>query len=215
MIGIILGVPGAGKTTMLTQIAKKAQKKNIPVFSNCYIDGAYIINAKEDLGKYMIENSVIIIDEGGSEFSNRDWKQLCKRVVRFFKMHRHYKCDVYLSSQDYDIDIKIRNLCSKIWVVRKSLIPYFISVRTILSRIDINENKKTGERATDIIKTFAYKPMMLGGRQHIFAPKYWKYFNSYYTDKLMTKEWKQWTREDEKYYTYDFTKPEVLKEFEK
>lgn len=215
MIGIILGVPGAGKTTLLTKIARQALKKGKQVYSNCYIEGAYILDAHEDIGKYLIENAVLIIDEGGSEYDNRAWAKLKRRIIRWYKLHRHYKCDVYISSQDYDIDLKIRNLASRIWIIRKSIIPFCISIRTIVSRIDINENKKTGEKATDIIKIFIKMPWLLGGVHHVFAPFYWKYFNSYYTDKLMLKEWKTWTKADENYYTYDFTKPDILAAFEK
>lgn len=214
MISIILGVPGAGKTTILSKIARKSLKKGKAVYSNCYIEGCYIIDSKEDIGKYLIENAVILIDEGGTEYDNRNWKNLSRRIIRFYKMHRHYKCDVYISSQDYDIDVKLRSLASEIWIVRKSIIPYHIIQRKIISRIDIDDNKKTGQKATEILKTFKYCPALLGGIKFTFAPFYWKYFNSFYKDKLLHKDWKKWTKEDESFYTYDFTKPEVLKSFE-
>lgn len=215
MISILLGVPGAGKTTELTKIARKGMKQGKTVFSNCYIEGCNILNAREDLGKYLIENSVIIIDEGGTEFDNRGWKNFNRRLTRWFKLHRHYKCDVYLSSQDYDIDKKIRDLAVEIWVIRKSLIPYCLSKKLIKSKIDIDENKKIGQKGQNIIKTFRYMPWILGGKKYTFGPRWWKYFDSYYQDNLMKKEWKTWTEKDAEYYTYDFTKPEVLKEFEK
>lgn len=215
MISIILGVPGAGKTTLLTKIARQEMKKGKEVYSNCYIKDCNIIDSKADVGKYLIENAVLIIDEGGTEYDNRNWKNLSRRIIRFYKMHRHYKCDVYISSQDYDIDIKLRSLASRIWIIRKSLIPYCISQRLVVSKIDIDNNKKTGQKATEIVKSFHYAPALLGGYRLTFGPLYWKYFDSYYKDKLMTKEWRKWTKEDESYYTYDFTNPDVLKEFEK
>jgi hypothetical protein len=185
------------------------------VFSNVYIEGTYIIDANEDIGKYLIENAVLLIDEGGTEYDNRNWKALKRRIIRWYKMHRHYHCDVYISSQDYDIDVKLRSLASKIWIVRKSLLPYCITKKLVMAKIDIDDNKKTGQKATEIVKTFHYIPWWAGGTTWTISPLYWKMFNSYYQDKLMEKEWKKWTKADEGYYTYDFTKPDILAQFEK
>lgn len=215
MISIILGVPGAGKTTLLTKIAQKEMKKGKAVYSNVYIQNCFIIDSKADIGKYLIENAVLIIDEGGTEYDNRNWKALSRRIIRFYKMHRHYRTDVYISSQDYDIDIKLRSLAAQIWIIRKSFIPFCISQKLVKSKIDIDDNKKTGQKATEIIKSFQYVSILFGGYKLTFGPTWWKYFDSYYKDKLLEKEWKRWTEADSEYYTYDFTKPEVLAAFEK
>lgn len=215
MISIILGVPGAGKTTLLTKIAQKELKNGKNVYSNVYIKNCFIIDSNADIGKYNIENAVLIIDEGGTEYDNRNWKNLKRRIIRWYKMHRHYRADVYISSQDYDIDVKLRSLAAEIWIVRKSLIPYCISQKLVKSKIDIDENKETGQKATEIIKSFHYVPWFFGGYRLTLGPRWWKYFDSFYKDKLLEKEWRRWTEEDSEFYTYDFTKPEVLAAFEK
>lgn len=210
MLKIVLGVPGSGKTTYLAKCAKEAMKKGITVYSNVYIEGAYIIDSHDDVGKYLIENALLLIDEGGSEYDNRAWKSMKRRIIRWYKMHRHYSCDVIISSQDYDIDVKLRSLASEIVVVSKSFIPYFVKLKSIKSSIGLIINDEG--YATDITKTFKYKFL---GVRYFFAPIYWKYFNSYYQDNLFKKEFKKWTNEDESSYCLDFTDPKTFALYEK
>lgn len=213
MIELILGVPGSGKTTYLAYLARKAMKKGIAVYSNVYIEGAYIIDSREDIGKYLIENAIIIIDEGGTEYDNRNWKKLKRTIIRYYKLHRHYNVDVYISSQDYDIDIKIRNLVSSIVIVRKAIIKGIFKLRYIRCKIDIDENKKIGQKGQNIIKTFSYIPALKKGIKYIYGKKYWKYFDSYYKDKLNSKKFDKWTKDEISKYTYDFTNDKYFKEF--
>ena len=88
VLNVYFGVPGSGKTTFAAHLTKwalhenilirfcrnhenrvtrlllnsKYLKRRIDVYSNVPITGAYRLNAKEDIGFYMIENAKIIID---------------------------------------------------------------------------------------------------------------------------------------------------------
>lgn len=207
MIQLILGVPGAGKTTYLAWLAKQYIKKGKQVWSNVYIEGCNMLDHDKDLNLYNIQDGLVIIDEGGTVLDNRSWKNHSKRVIRWYKMHRHYNTDVIISSQDYDIDVKIRALTQKIKVVKKSILPKCIVIRTIKTAIDISEDN------TQIVQVYKWIPAILGGTRWIYAPKVWKMFDSFYKDKLMEKEWIKWCKANEDAYTYDFTKPSTLNEF--
>lgn len=113
-LNIYFGVPGSGKTTYAAYLAKQAQRESIiirlcrrfpcrfthwilsgsnwkrayPVWSNVPIQGTYQLNAKSDIGVYMIQDGKMIIDEAGVEFNNRDYKAFPKSAIRFFKYHR-------------------------------------------------------------------------------------------------------------------------------
>ena len=66
------------------------------------------------------------------EFNNRFNfpKTFPKTCIEFFKLHRHYGVAIDVFSQSYeDMDITIRRLATKFIVVRKSILPYFISTR--------------------------------------------------------------------------------------
>ncbi|OGO77635.1 MAG: hypothetical protein A2Y23_11825 [Clostridiales bacterium GWB2_37_7] len=189
----------------LNEIYQSEMEKNKPknVYSNVYIEGAYMLDHDKDLNYYNIEDGLIIIDEGGTVLDNRSWKNHSKKTIRFYKMHRHYNLDVLISSQDYDIDVKVRALTEKILVVRKSFIPYLIAVKTILTRIDVDETEAAiGQR-------YKWKPWFLLGTKWIIGPMYWKMFNSYYKDTLNYKLWLKWTKDNEQDYTFDFTKQET------
>lgn len=101
ILNIYFGVPGSGKTTVAAHIFRKANKeakiitwckkhkrKKIPrfilkssffkrqldVYSNVPITGAYELNPNQDIGIHHIENAKIIIDEAGIEYNNRNFK---------------------------------------------------------------------------------------------------------------------------------------------
>lgn len=99
VLNVYFGVPGSGKTTFAAYLTKWALhenalirfcrkhqnpvtrvilnsrylKRRIDVYSNVPITGAYQLDAKTDIGHYMIENAKVIIDEAGIEYNNRSY----------------------------------------------------------------------------------------------------------------------------------------------
>ena len=123
ILSVYFGVPGAGKTTFAAYLTKHDLKRGIPVWSNVPITGAYKLEPKDDIGKYMIAGGRVIIDEAGLEYNNRDFKAFSKDSLYFYKYHRHYQLAVDVFSQGYDdMDKKIRTLAQKLYVVKKSLL---------------------------------------------------------------------------------------------
>lgn len=181
---VYFGCPGSGKSTLGAIFAKKAIKLGVKVYSNYAIKGAYKIEPKEDLGKYLIEECLLIIDEAGLEHSNRDFKSFTKENRYFYKMHRHYKCKVIIFSQADDMDLVIRNLAYKYYLVKKSLIPYFILTKGIHKYIGI-------DNITHEIKSmYAFDFFLLNKRY--FAPSGWKLFDTYEAEKLAKKVFEKW-----------------------
>lgn len=181
---IYVGIPGTGKTTIAAWFSRKYQKKGKPVWSNVDIKGNYILNAREELGNYEIKDGLVIIDEAGLEFDNRAFTSYPKNCNFFFKYHRHYNCDIKILSQDLDVDLKMRRLASKYYLLKKSFIPYFIARREIQKDIDIKEG--------DIVET--HKFPLIGGKipKLFFAPKAWKMFNTTERPKLLEKDFEKW-----------------------
>lgn len=181
-IDLYFGIPGSGKTTLAALFSKKYQKKGIKVYSNVNIKGNYILSPIIDLGTYEIKDSLVIIDEAGLEFDNRNFKSYPKNCNFFFKYHRHYNCDIIVLSQDLDVDIKIRKLADHYYLLKKSFIPFFIKRQTIKKKIDINDK---GE-----IVDFHYFQFL--GNKLFFAPKVWKMFNTIDRPKLTIKDFEKW-----------------------
>ena len=184
-IQIFFGLPGSGKSTKAASIVAKNELRGRPTFSNVPITGALEFSPHEDLGKFMIRDCDIIIDEAGLEYNNRNFKTFSQDETYFFKYHRHYKTNIYVFSQSYnDMDKKIRDLATELFVVKKSFIPKFIVCRRIKKRIGVNDMTK------DIVDEYYFSNWFLSllFDKRIFAPLYYNRFNTYSCKKLPIKE---------------------------
>lgn len=183
ILSIYFGVPGSGKTTYAAYLAKKDLKKKRKVYSNVPITGTIKVD-KSDFGRYMINDCRILLDEAGIDYNNRDFKKFTDSENYFFKYHRHYQVHLDLFSQGYDeMDKKLRLLAQKLYVVKKSLIPFFIVRRTIGKRVGINEMSK------EIIDEYYFRPFSY---KWIFCPLVWSMFNTYSRKELPEREWEKW-----------------------
>lgn len=212
VLNVYFGVPGAGKTTLAAYFTKQANKqawiitycekhpgkisswilkskywkRRLPVYSNVPITGAYKLDPQHDIGKYMIVNGKVIIDEAGIEYNNRSFKTFPPEAIYWYKYHRHYECSVEVFSQSHeDMDITLRRLAQNYYVVKKSLIPFCVCFRRIYRKVGIDENTH------QIVDMYYFKPLGIGSKW-IFSPPLWKLFNSYSRKELKEKEWEVW-----------------------
>jgi len=182
---IYFGVPGSGKTTLAAYLSNKIIKKGGRVWSNVPISGTYKLSPKDDIGQVMIENGTIMIDEAGLEYNNRDYKKFSQESTNFYKYHRHYKVSVNIFSQGYDdMDKKLRQLATTLYVVKKSILPFFVKRYMISKKIGINDLTK------DICDEYFRVPF--SGR-YIFSPVVWTMFDSYSKTPLPEKQWELWS----------------------
>jgi zona occludens toxin (predicted ATPase) len=185
-IEIWMGLPGAGKSTMAAWLAYKHLKNGYVVYSNFPIDGCRILDLKKDIMKYNMENALILIDEAGLEYDSRDWKAFSKSSTEFYKTHRHYRLRICLFTQWWDdVDKKIRMITNKIYVVRKSLIPFFVKTKEIIGFVGISDQK-------DIVMQYDYKSFFLGGTRYYFILNARKLFDSWSHPELPSKAWDHW-----------------------
>lgn len=199
MIKLFFGLPGCGKTTLLTKFAldalnKPALRKKYPnVFSNVYLgrggvfdDIIYISHL--DLGKYDIRNGLVLIDEATLAFDSRDYKRFSKELVSFFLLHRHYNVDIFLFTQQWDgVDRKIRVITDRVYYVYKGLFTgkWFTKFYRIPYGIIIPDPKQGGEKLGEIVQGYA-KPNLLQRMfcSRVFRPKYYRYFDSWEAPSL-------------------------------
>ena len=168
---IYFGVPGAGKTTYAACLAKQAIKLGVPVYSNVPIKGTYKLEPKLDLGKFLVERCLVIIDEAGLEHNNREFAKFSKDNRYFYKFHRHYSAKVAVFSQADDMDLTIRNVAFRLYLIKKSFLPGFILIKPMIKKIDIDKNTHQ--------PTAMYDWDFFIFNKRVFAPKYWKMFDTY------------------------------------
>lgn len=187
-----IGKKGSGKTTMIVKLALKYQKKGMKVYSTVPVPGCYFIEPYRLGVDYIPPNSVILIDEVGMVWDNRNFKEFSKANRDYFKLQRHYKHIVYAFSQAFDIDIKLRNLTDELYIMR-SFCNCMSLARKVLRRITIlsasREGQATGEsRIVDDLKYDSLLFFWCGAIQFTWLPKYAKYFDSYDVPELPVVE---------------------------
>lgn len=181
---IYFGVPGSGKTTFAAWLTKKCQKNKRDVYSTVPIKGTYQVE-KDDIGYYDISDGLLCWDEAGVDCDNRNYKSnFSPKQVKWLKYHRHYNVDIACFSQYWnDIDIKLRNLATRLFLVQKSFIPFFVKRREIGKRIGIDEQTK------QIIDEYYFVPF---STKRIFCKELWKMFNSHEREELPRKDFKKY-----------------------
>lgn len=196
MITCYFGVPGVGKTTLLTKLAVKAIKrmnrgkgKYENVYTNFYCKGARRIDFN-DLKTYKIYDSLILLDEITMDADNRDFKNFPNEIRDFFILHRHLGNDIIYATQGYDaVDKKIRLLTQELWYMQKSVIPFLRSITTakrIYRTIDINEHTSEltlGYRFCNFIES-----LCTSNFKSVWRRRYYKYFDSFDEDVLASRE---------------------------
>lgn len=180
-LSLYFGIPGAGKSTFAAYLARRDLRRGRPVWSNFGLTGAYQFQ-KSDIGHYMISDRRLIVDEAGLEYDNRKMSMTPEEIY-FYKYHRHYQLDVDFFSQGLDVDIKIRKLARHIYLIKPSLLPFFIKHREIGRRVGISDVTK------EIIDEYYFVPF---GTKLIFAPPLWKMFNTLSRKELPAKDWPRW-----------------------
>ena len=139
-------------------------------------------------------NSLLLFEEAGIGFDNRQYKTLKKEAKRLFAMHRHSGCDILCVSQTVDIDKALRNRAEVMFLASK--LGPFTMLRKILYDINVNEETHTLEEGYYKIKPIVYiwqlltckrrkhkkKKLLFTRSMFIYRPFYYKYFDSFVDD---------------------------------
>lgn len=176
---MIFGKKGSGKTTLITKLAYKYWKKGRPVYSTIDTPFSQFFDVQL-IGQHVFpENSVVFIDEVGMIWDNRNYKQFRTDVRDYFKLQRHYKNTVYLFSQSFDVDIKLRNLTDHMYLV-KCYFGFFSVARKIRRNIVLVEATAEGEsRIADNLEFTSFLTWFFDGAIFTFIPRWVKYFDSH------------------------------------
>ena len=166
---MVFGKKGSGKTTFLAKTAYQYLKQGRPVYSTEAIAGVIQFDVSEIGYVTFPENAVLLIDEVGMIWDNRNFKTFRPEVRDYFKYQRHEKHTVYLFSQTFDVDVKIRNLTDAMYLCKCHF--GWLSVARKIKRT-ITLVHPSGDSESRIADDLEFEPLLLslfGGKTCIFT----------------------------------------------
>ena len=173
----IFGKKGSGKSCMMIHEMLKYKKHGWTIYTDmhdCNVEGVRIIDAK-DLSKFAPEpHSVLFLDEVGVTFDNRNYKNFDSGLRDFFKFQRKYKCAVYMNSQAFDVDVKIRNLTDS--MILQTNIANCISVSRPINRT-VTLTAPSSDSESRIADKLSFAKLWKW--KFYWMPHYFKYFDSF------------------------------------
>ena len=186
---MVFGKKGSGKSTLLVRLAFQYLSLGWNVFSTEHIPGCYHIDYK-DIGFKMIPpHSVLLIDEVGMIWDNRNYKNFQAEVRDWFKLQRHYKVKVYLFSQTFDIDKKLRDLTDDMFLCSNVLRCFSWAKRITRQVVLVQPGPDTPARIDEELRYDPFIFWPFGSRILTFIPKYAPYFDSHFAPPLISKKW--------------------------
>lgn len=174
---MVFGKKGSGKSTFLAKKAVQYMRKGFTVYTNMpdmCIQGVRCIDVN-DLGDFVPEShSLLLCDEVGMIWDNRNFKNFKPSVRDFFKLQRHYKVVCYLASQSFDIDKKLRDLTDGMFLV-VNIFGMFSIAKRIYKSITLTES--TSEAESRIAENLKFSPFW--NWEYTLIPRWAKYFESF------------------------------------
>lgn len=169
---MVMGPPGAGKTSFLCWLTLRYNALSSDVLSNVAIKQTYEFGWSRDFGNFLIDDKVIFVDEAALEkgLNNRDYAtNFAKsnfRKLECLKLHRHFRNEIFLFSQADDADLKVRELCQNFYLVKK-LFPWLIIVKKYVTDVDVDPLTQDFRRIRKIKWT-----------KFLFTPVCWLHFDT-------------------------------------
>lgn len=180
MIKLFFGSPRSGKTT----IASKLMYMSDAPFKYSNFDCDLSIAIKSDMiGRFAFPDySEIYIDEAGIDYNNRNYKNLPPNAIEYFKLHGHFRNDIYLFSQSWeDTDVTLRRLTDELWYIRR--LGPFTMARKVRKKVMIDSKTHQiidGYRFAGFLWNLL--PKWLFGEKTLmffYRKPYYKHFDSY------------------------------------
>lgn len=205
----IFGKKGSGKSCLMVNKLLYYYKHGWTCYTDMPVNipNVRIINADDLKTFYPEEKSALFLDEVGLTWDNRSFKTFDKGFTEFFKLQRKCKCIVYMNSQSFDIDKKIRDVTDS--MILQSNIGNVISIsRPILRKVTLTEATSQGE--SRIADNLVFD--RIWHWKFYYMPKYFKYFQSF--DKP-SREFLPYSLSEDLYFLTENNVPKAVKKLKR
>lgn len=183
-LNMYIGSKGCGKSTFIAKTAVQWLKKGKTVYVTTPLAGCIYVPPEKIGHVYLVPDSILLVDEVGMIWDNRNFKNFDIAVRDWFKLQRHYRVTVYLFSQALDVDKKLRDLTDNIFIM-KSTFNVFSTRKRVIKRLTVTE--ATGDQPSSLaeqLKIDSFIFFFLGSRGFTFIPKYVHLFDSFEAPEL-------------------------------
>lgn len=172
----IFGKKGAGKSCWMVALMLKYIRRGYIIYTDMQdinIQGVRIIKPGSFSDFAPEPNSVLFLDEVGISMDNRNFKNFPPGLRDFFKYIRKMKCIVFMNSQAFDVDKKVRDTTDSMALINSVLgcISIYRPIRRSICLVDATA--QSDSRIADNLRftsLFSYR--------FLWMPRYFKYFNS-------------------------------------
>lgn len=190
----VFGKKGSGKSTLLTKLAFQYLTSGKDVFSTedltfTWKNNEYSTILFEPKKIYTYDfppGSIILIDEVSLIWDNRNFKNMDPKVVEWFRYQRHHKCIVYLFSQSFDIDKKLRDLSDDMYLVTKIGRVIACARHMVRKPVVVHPSEDSPARIDDDIVQDGLLLAPFGGCMLASIPKWSKFYDSFCKPKGST-----------------------------
>lgn len=175
MVSAVFGLPGAGKSLLLSWIGHRAIQgrsinvhgfscgffdKYARVYTNFPLEGAYKLDF-DLLGIADYNHCLILIDEIQLFADSRNFKNFSEYLSNFFTQHRKDHIDLIWCSQSFkNCDLRIRSVTDKLYYIDRSWFN-LIRVRAINSYFRVNGDIQEGYEYCSGFNTKYFIPQTL------------------------------------------------------
>lgn len=172
----IFGKKGAGKSCWMVALMLRYIRKGYIVYTDMEdinISGVRIVKPGSFSNFRPAPHSVLFLDEVGISMDNRNFKSFPPGLRDFFKYIRKMKCIVYMNSQAFDVDKKVRDTTDSMALVTSvcGCVSIYRPIKRSITLVDASA--QADSRIADNLRfqsLFSYR--------FLWMPKYFKYFNS-------------------------------------
>ena len=177
----VFGKKGSGKSTLIQKLSNQYYKRGWTVYSTEESLNPHIlpVDPRQLYNINFPEHSAIFIDEVSLIWDNRDFKTMDKKIIEWFRYQRHHKCRVFLFSQSFDIDKKLRDLTDEMYLVEKYFRVFVRAKRILRKPVVVHPSADSPARIDEDLIVDGPLMMFFGGRIYAFIPYWAKRYDSF------------------------------------
>lgn len=172
----LFGKKGAGKSCWMVALMLKYLRYGWIVYTDMQdvnINGVRLIQPDSLSTFRPAPHSVVFLDEVGISMDNRNFKSFPPGLRDFFKYIRKMKCVVYMNSQAFDVDKKVRDTTDSMALITSIMgcVSVYRPIRRSITLVDATA--QSDSRIADNLRFTS-----LFTFRFLWMPKYFKFFNS-------------------------------------